>query len=76
MDVTAPGIDVLLVLAVFYYHVTYEFQSESRLHSLPECQKTPCSKQAPYLKFIIYLFLFNLSLKLTERQDISHNIPT
>ena len=28
-----------------------EFQSESTLYSLPECQGTPCSKQAPYLKF-------------------------
>ena len=36
------------------YHVAYEFQSESTLNSLPECQGTPCSitpKQAPYLKF-------------------------
>ena len=32
-------------------HVTYEFQSESTLYSLPECQGTPCSKQVPYLKF-------------------------
>ena len=24
----------------------------------------------------LFLFLFNLSLKLTERQDISYNIPT
>ena len=30
-----------------YYHVTYEFQSESGLFSLPECQGTPCSKQVP-----------------------------
>ena len=34
-----------------YYPVTYGFQSESTLYSLPECQGTPCSKQAPYLKF-------------------------
>ena len=37
-----------------YYHVAYEFQNESTLNSLPECQGTPCSitpKQAPYLKF-------------------------
>ena len=39
------------MLTVCYYHVTYEFQSESTLLSLPECQGTPCSKQAPYLKF-------------------------
>ena len=38
-------------LTVCYYHVTYEFQSESSLYSLPECQGTPCSKQGPYLKF-------------------------
>ena len=36
---------------VCYYHVTYEFQSESALYSLPECQETPCSKKLPYLKF-------------------------
>ena len=36
---------------VCYYHVTYEFQSESTDYSLPECQKTSCSKQKPYLKF-------------------------
>ena len=34
-----------------YYHVTYEFQRESKLYSLPECQGTPSSKQVPYLKF-------------------------
>ena len=38
-------------LAVCYYHVTYKFQSESTLCSLPKCQGTPCSKQTPYLKF-------------------------
>ena len=38
-------------MIVCYYHVTYEFQSESRPYSLPECQGTPCPKQAPYLKF-------------------------
>ena len=27
-----------------YYHVTYEFWSESTLYSLPECQGTLCSK--------------------------------
>ena len=30
-------------LTVCYYHFTYEFQSESTLYSLPECQGTPCS---------------------------------
>ena len=38
-------------LTVCYYHVTYEFQSESKLYCLPECQGTSCLKQAPYLKF-------------------------
>ena len=38
-------------LAASYYHVTYEFQSESTLYSLPECQETPCWNQASYLKF-------------------------
>ena len=33
------------------YHVKYEFQSESTLYSLHECQGTACLKQAPYLKF-------------------------
>ena len=30
-----------ILLTVCYYHVTYEFQSESTLHSLSECQGTP-----------------------------------
>ena len=38
-------------MIVCYYHVTYEFQSESTLYSLSECPGTPCLKQAPYLKF-------------------------
>ena len=38
-------------LTVCYYQVTYEFQSESTLYSLPECQGTPFSKQASYPKF-------------------------
>ena len=48
---TSPFILATTNLTVCYYHVTYEFQSESKLYSLPECQLTPCSKQAPYLKF-------------------------
>ena len=32
-------------------NMTNEFQSESTLYSLPECQGTPCLKQVPYLKF-------------------------
>ena len=39
------------LLTVCYCHLTYEFQSKSTLYSLPEFQGTPCSKQAPYLKF-------------------------
>ena len=38
-------------LTVCYYHVTYAFHNESTLYSLPECEGTHCSKQAPYLKF-------------------------
>ena len=38
-------------LTVYYYHATYEFQRESTLYSLPECQETSCSQQNPYLKF-------------------------
>ena len=38
-------------LLVCYYHVTYEFQSESALYSLPEWQETFCQKQAPHLTF-------------------------
>ena len=38
-------------LTVCYYHVMYEFQSESTLYSLAECQGTPFLKQALYLKF-------------------------
>ena len=40
------------VLTACYYHVTYEFQSESKFYILPECQGTPCSEQAPYFKFM------------------------
>ena len=35
---------------LYVYHVTYEFQSESTVYNLTECQGTPCSKQVPYLK--------------------------
>ena len=41
----------LILITVCYYQVTYEFQSEPTLYSLPECQVTPCSEQVPYLKF-------------------------
>ena len=36
---------------VCFYHATYEFQSESTLYNLTECQRTSCSKQVSYLKF-------------------------
>ena len=36
---------------VCYYNVSYKFQSESTLCNLPECQGTPYSKQAAYVKF-------------------------
>ena len=36
---------------VWYYHVRNQFQRESPFYSLPECQGTPWSKQALYLKF-------------------------
>ena len=40
-----------IFLTLCYHHVMYKFQSESSLYSLPECQETPCSKQAPCLEF-------------------------
>ena len=36
-------------ISVCFSHVTYAFQGESTLYS-PECQRTPCSKQARNLK--------------------------
>ena len=38
-------------LTVYYYHVTYGFQSESIFFSLPEYQGILYLKQVPYLKF-------------------------
>ena len=35
-------------LSVCYFHVTYEFQGESALHSCLNVKGTPYSKQAPY----------------------------
>ena len=32
-------------MTVCYYHVKQEFQGESTLYQLPECQRTLCSKQ-------------------------------
>ena len=37
--------------SVCYYHVPCEFQSDSKLYGLPECQGTPCLKQVPYMEF-------------------------
>ena len=42
---------IKLLMIVCYYQVMYEFESEFTFYSLPECQGTLCSKQAPYLKF-------------------------
>ena len=39
-----------MITPVCCYHITYEFQSESTLCSLPKCRGTPCLKQASYLK--------------------------
>ena len=50
-------------LTVCYYHVTYEFQSEATLYSLPEYQGTTCSKQATYLKFKWRIPLLSLKLQ-------------
>ena len=38
-------------MTVCYYHVTRDIQSKSTLYNMPELRGTPCSKQAPYLKF-------------------------
>ena len=57
-------------LTVCYYHVTYKFQSESIHIVLPECQETPCWKQAPYLKFKLQQCDLNpqpLSSKMTTQ---------
>ena len=43
-----PIVKKIQSTTVCYYDVTYEFQSESTLYNLPQCQGTPCSKQAPY----------------------------
>ena len=54
-------------LTVCYHHVKYEFQSESTPYSLPECQGTPCSKQAPYLKFNLVAVSFFDLVEFYER---------
>ena len=45
------GMYISKYYTVCYYHFTCKFQSEATLYSLPECQGTPCSKQALCLKF-------------------------
>ena len=45
---------------VCYYHVTYKFQSENTLYSLPECLGTPCSKESKlYPDIFVLLFHFH-----------------
>ena len=39
-----------IITTACYYHVTYDFKSESTLYSLPEYQGAPCLKQEPCLK--------------------------
>ena len=46
------------------YYVTYEFESEATLYSLPEYQGTPCLKQASYLKFKWRIPLLPLKLQI------------
>ena len=49
--------DAYMYIALTYidltvcYYITWRFHSESKLYSSPECQETPCLKQAQYLKF-------------------------
>ena len=50
-DVIESNIREWMDIVCMLLHVTYEFQSKSILYSLPECQGTPCSKQATYLKY-------------------------
>ena len=58
--------------AVCYYHVTYEFQSESTLYSLPECQGTPCSKQVTYLKFLSDSKEIRTQNHLVRKRTLNH----
>ena len=59
-------------LNVCYYHVTYKFQSESSLLSLPECQGTFCPKQEPYLKFKWYQRDTNPHKHLVRKGILNH----
>ena len=43
------------VYILLWLCVTYEFQSESTLYGLPECQGTPYWKQVLYLKYVLHL---------------------
>ena len=49
---SVKSISGVTLTVCYYYHVTYEFQSESTLYILPECQGIPCLIQLPYLKFM------------------------
>ena len=63
-----------LQLAVCYYNAMYEFQSESTLYNLPECQGTLCSKQALYLKIRLKSKTFSFVLDKTNfvQKSVSH----
>ena len=68
-------------LTVCYYHVMYEFQSESTFYSLSEYQGTPCLKQAPYLNsngirthnHLVRKRTLNLLAKLAKQKDWNKN---
>ena len=53
---------------VCYCRVTHEFQSESTLYSLPECQGTPYLKQVPYLKFLSDSIEIGTHIHLVRKQ--------
>ena len=60
-NVVLQPMECLTPTVKFYLYIYNYFTSVSKLlsrhlrvsllYSLPECQGTPCSKQAPYLKF-------------------------
>ena len=52
----------LRLMTVCYYHAMYEFQSESTLYSVPECEGTPCSKQVFFNYFTNILNVFSVIL--------------
>ena len=57
-------------LSVCYYHITYEFQSESTLYSLPECQGTTCSKHVPYLTWFVTATLIRTHNHLVRKRTL------